>query len=771
MKNGAMPRKTLSLNRDWLYCPCDKAAFAAPRRAPRGFARVHLPHSNVELPLNYFSERRTQFASWYRKSIKTPSRPEGARVFVDFDGVMMSAWVYVNGRLVRTNRGGYAGFSADITDFLRPGPGAENLLAVRVDSRLDGGVPPCGKVMDFQTFGGIYRDVRMRIVPACFIEDLFVATPKPLAARKTMSAAVTLRNTGAAWEGAARLELLSIEGKTLAAGPNVACKVGSSNASAVELSLENLKGIALWDLDTPRLYRARVTLADGARVHDRMEVRFGFREAVFTREGPFLLNGRPVKLSGLNRHQNYPYIGAAAPARLQRRDADILKFELGCNIVRTSHYPQSPHFLDRCDEIGLLVFEEAPGWGHIGDDAWKDLFCRDVEAMVLRDRNHPSIILWGVRVNESGDDHDLYTRTNAIGRKLDSTRPTGGVRWGVNSEFLEDVFTANDYSYNPPKIVVNEPPVTPYLITEYGCLDDARRTASNEIMLKAALNRAEIVNAVMGNPRIAGAIGWCAFDYHSQDWVTVDGIQHWGVADIFRHPKLAASFYASQGDPGARPVLQAATRWKVGDQGGFDPNENTMKSGHDASLVVFSNCERIEAFVGGERRGVCAPARERFPHLAHPPFVCTGLGALWGPSWQDLRLVGYVGRRPVAEQRFPATHEAANLMLDVDDCELIADGSDMTRVLLRHADEFGNPQPHSRVVVTLKVTGPATLIGPNPCALIGGVTGLYLRAGTVPGAVKIIASAPELGQVRKACIRIRFAWKPFKKSRSGRTSS
>jgi len=130
-----------------------------------------------------------------------------------------------------------------------------------------------------------------------------------------------------------------------------------------------------------------------------------------------------------------------------------------------------------------------------------------------------------------------------------------------------------------------------------------------------------------------------------------------------------------------------------------------------------------------------------------------------------------VGRRPVAEQRFPATHEAANLMLDVDDCELIADGSDMTRVLLRHADEFGNPQPHSRVVVTLKVTGPATLIGPNPCALIGGVTGLYLRAGTVPGAVKIIASAPELGQVRKACIRIRFAWKPFKKSRSGRTSS
>lgn len=750
-----MIRTILSLNRDWLYCPQDKAAFAAPGRALRGFTRVHLPHSNIELPLNCFSERRTQFVSWYRKNIPTPVCPKGARVFVDFDGVMMKAEVFVNGRKIHTNCGGYVGFSVDVTDFLRSAPGAANLLAVRVDSRLQKDAPPCGKVMDFQTFGGIYRDVRMRIVPACFIEDLFVTTPKPLASRKAVTAKATLRNTTAAWRGAARLELLSLAGRTLAVGPDVACCVAANDTGTIELALENLKGLTLWDLDTPQLYRARVTLMNGGRVFDRTEASFGFREAVFTKEGPFLLNGRPLKLNGLNRHQNFPYIGAAAPSRLQRRDADIIKFELGCNIMRTSHYPQSPHFLDRCDEIGLLVFEEAPGWGHIGGDIWKDLFCRDVEVMVRRDRNHPAIILWGVRVNESADDHDLYTRTNALARKLDPTRPTGGVRWGVNSEFLEDVFTANDYAYNPPKIVINKAPVTPYLITEYGCLDDARRTSSNETMLKAALNRAEIVNAMLADPQISGAIGWCAFDYHSQDCVTVDGIQHWGMADIFRHPKIGAAFYASQMDPGVRPVLQAGTRWKVGDQAGFDPNENTMKSGHDAPLVVFSNCARIEAFIGGARRGTCTPARERFPNLAHPPFVCTGLGTLWGPSWQDLRLVGYVGKKAVIEQRIPATHEANNLMLDVDDRELIADGSDMTRVLLRHADEFGNTQPHSRVVVTLKIAGPATLVGPNPCALIGGVTGLYLRAGIVSGVVKITASAPELGKVRKASLRIR----------------
>ena len=752
-----MTRKVLSLNRGWLFRPCDRAAFASPRASPPGFKRVHLPHCNIELPLNYFPEQRSHFVSWYRKALKIPPRPEGARVFVDFDGVMMAAEVFVNGRLAHAHRGGYVGFSADITDFLRPARGAENLLAVRVDSRLDSGIPPCGKAMDFQTFGGIYRDARLRIVPACFIEDVFVATPDPMAPRKSIRAIAALRNLDACrdWEGAARLELLGDEGRLLASGPEAACGAGANGASEIELSLENLAGVALWDLDAPRLYRARVTLLSGKRVHDQVEARFGFRAAEFTKAGPFMLNGRPVKLNGLNRHQTFPYIGAAAPARLQRRDADILKFELGCNIVRTSHYPQSPHFLDRCDEIGLLVFEEAPGWGHIGDAAWKDLFCRDVEAMVRRDRNHPSIILWGVRVNESGDDHDLYTRTNALSRGLDPTRPTGGVRWGVNSEFLEDVFTANDYSYNPPGIIINEPPVTPYLITEYGCLDDARRTASIETMLKAALNRAEIVNAMMGNPRIAGAIGWCAFDYHSQDSLTVDCIQHWGMYDVFRHPKLAAALYASQVDPGSRPVLRAFTCWKVGGQAGFDPNENTMKSGHDAPLVVFSNCERMEAFVGGEPRGACAPARNRFPHLAHPPFICTGLGVIWGPSWKDLRLVGFVGGKAVIEQRFPASNAADGLLLDVDDRELIADGSDMTRILLRHVDEFGNPQPHSRVAVTLKVAGPATLVGPNPCALVGGVAGLYLRAGTVPGAVRITASAPELNQVRKASLRIR----------------
>ena len=753
-----MGRTTRSLNQDWLYCSRDDAGFADPGARERGFVPVQLPHSNVELPANYFSDQRTQFISWYRKHLPTPAQSVGARVLLDFDGVMMVAEVYVNGQLAHTQRGGYVGFTVDITDFLRAGPDADNVIAVRVDARLHPDIPPCGRVMDYQTFGGIYRDVRLRVVPGVFLADLFVRTPQPLETRKTVAATATVHNTTTEdWHGIARLELYQLDGRRVAAGPAVYCQVPAQTEGAVELLLRDIDGIDLWTLEAPQRYRAQVTLAQGQRALDRLDVRFGFREAVFTKEGAFLLNGQPVKLVGHNRHQTYPYIGAAAPARLQYRDADILKYELGSNLVRTSHYPQSPHFLDRCDEIGLLVFEEAPGWGHIGDEGWKTLFCRDVEAMIRRDRNHPSIILWGVRVNESADDHDLYTRTNQLGRALDPTRPTGGVRWGVESEFLEDVFTANDYAYRPPEHIVNEPPVTPYLVTEYGPLIDARHTAPMETLAKYTLIHADILNAVLGHPRIAGAVGWCAFDYHSQDWVTVDSIQPWGVCDVFRAPKLAASLYASQLDPAVRPVLQAATRWKVGDQAGFDPNENTMKSGHDAPLVVFSNCDRLEIRIGEELRGVFEPARDRFPHLSHPPFFCTGLGTIWGPAWQELRIVGFVGDQAVIEQRFPADNNATNLRLTVDDRELVADGTDMTRLLLAHTDAYGNIQSHSRVAVTLEVTGPATLVGPNPCALAGGVTGLYVRAGTVPGQVKITARAPELGQTRDITLRIREA--------------
>ena len=179
---------------------------------------------------------------------------------------------------------------------------------------------------------------------------------------------------------------------------------------------------------------------------DTVEQRFGFRTAEFRADG-FYLNGKKTFLRGLNRHQCYPYIGYAAPAHLQREDARILKEELACNAVRTSHYPQSQHFIDACDRLGLLVFTEIPGWQHIGDEAWKDQAVENVREMVLQYRNHPSIVLWGVRINESQDDDEFYRRTNALAHELDPSRPTSGVRYLEKSSLLEDVYAYNDFSH------------------------------------------------------------------------------------------------------------------------------------------------------------------------------------------------------------------------------------------------------------------------------------------------------------------------------------
>jgi beta-galactosidase len=219
-----------------------------------------------------------------------------------------------------------------------------------------------------------------------------------------------------------------------------------NDTSRHTVSLKAIEGIKLWDLENPSLYTVHVRLLQAGHVIDEDMRRIGFREATFTDHG-FSLNGKIIKLRGLDRHQTFPFVGQAMPARVQRRDAIILRKNLHCNIVRTSHYPQSRHFLDCCDEIGLLVLEEIQGWQHIGAEPWKQISIDNVGRMIRRDWNHPSIILWGVRINESKDDHSFYTRTNALAHLLDPTRQTGGIRYFQESEFLEDVFTMNDFGF------------------------------------------------------------------------------------------------------------------------------------------------------------------------------------------------------------------------------------------------------------------------------------------------------------------------------------
>ena len=407
-------RRVYSMNRGWLFGRPDDP----------NMTHVTLPHSNVTLPWHSFDDKAYEFVSRYQRHFRVPESTKGERVFVDFEGAMTASTVTINGHKFEEFRGGYTPFSFELTPHLNWT--GDNLITVDLDSTERADIPPFGGNIDYLTFGGIYREASLRVVPNDYIENVFAQPVDVLSSDRKVVVHCYVSGKN---------EPITVE---LRDGGRVLAK---TTGNGPEVTLSNLGDVTLWDLKNPKLYDVVVQYGS-----DAYSTRIGFREARFTPEG-FKLNGEHIKLRGLNRHQTYPYLGGAMCARGQRKDAEILKRELKLNLVRTSHYPQSRHFLDACDELGLLVLEEIPGWQHIGENDWQNLAVGNVAAMIKRDWNHPSIILWGVRINESHDNHDFYVRTNQTAHELDPSRQTGGIRYLYNSELLEDVFTMNDFGF------------------------------------------------------------------------------------------------------------------------------------------------------------------------------------------------------------------------------------------------------------------------------------------------------------------------------------
>src|SRR6266576_415352 len=527
------------------------------------------------------------------------------------------------------------------------------------------------------------------------------------------------------------LEVALLEGERVMANATQqvpASSTVSSEPVATTVRLGNLSGIKLWDLASPNLYTVRVRLLRGKQAVDEDSRRIGFRDAQFIDHG-FELNGKVIKLRGLDRHQTFPFVGQAMPGRPQRRDAHILRNKLKTNIVRTSHYPQSRHFLDACDEIGLLVLEEIPGWQHIGDEPWKVISIDNVSRMIRRDWNHPSIILWGVRINESKDDHDFYVRTNAMAHKLDPTRPTGGIRYFQESEFLEDVFTMNDFGFplKPP----NHPK---YLNTEFvGHTYPTKTIDQVERLTEPTIRHARIHDQLASNPQYAGGIGWCAFDYNTHgDFGSGDRICDHGVTDIFREPKPAAGFYKSQCDPSEEIVLEPAFHWARGDASvGF------------SKAVVCSNCDHLKLYIDNKLVADLDPDRKQFAHLRYAPFVLE-MGELFH-KWGDLKIEGYIQGKLVTTKLMSGSGVDTKFQLLPDDTRLLADGADSTRVVLRVTDEFGCIRPFANESIKFDLQGPAQLIGDNPFSLVGGTGAVWVRAQERSGKAILKAVHPYLG--------------------------
>ncbi|MEQ1603265.1 MAG: glycoside hydrolase family 2 TIM barrel-domain containing protein [Pyrinomonadaceae bacterium] len=712
-------RHIFPLNHKWLYSEKSSAAAMQANFADKTWKQVTIPHTNKMLPMSGFDEKEYTFVSAYRRHFRMPKELKDHRIFVDFGGVMTAAKVFINGKSLGEYKGGYTPFSFELTkDINWTG---DNVLAVEVDSTERADIPPFGNLVDYMTFGGIYRDVEIRAVPKTFISNVFAKPVEVLTNKRRVEVKVFLEGK----------DDTSVLAQLLDGDKQLASEIQSHSGgkSVATLSLANA-AVTLWDLMNPKLYTVRITLSRGGETLDHYETRIGFREAKFTPEG-FYLNGKHVKLRGLNRHQTYPYVGQAMPERGQRKDAEIIKKELRCNIVRTSHYPQSPHFLDACDELGLLVFEEIPGWQHVGDQAWKDLSVQHVGEMIRRDWNHPSIIMWGVRVNESGDDHDLYTKTNALAHQLDDSRQTGGVRYRYPSERLEDVFTMNDFGFplRPP----NHPL---YLNTEFsGHMFPTKRFDLADRLREHTHRHARVHDALAADVKYAGGIGWCAFDYNTHEYFgSGDRICYHGVSDIFRIPKPAAGFYKSQCDPSEEIVLEPAFHWACGDE-----NEAFTYA------LVSSNCEKLKYFVGDTMVAEAEPDRKTYPNLKYAPFNPNIRSSIWGSvKWADMRIEGYIGGRKVIERKLSGKGVDRQFIIKPDDTELRADGIDMTRVVFRVTDEYGNDRPFAIGAIQFTIEN-GEIIGDNPFALIGGCGAIWVRSTEKAGTIKLTAKHARLG--------------------------
>ena len=399
--------KKFNLNLNWYFKPSfDEADIR--NTSVEGFEKIHLPHTVKELSYNCFSHDETAMVSTYLRKLTIPQEYKGKRAILVFDGVMARYELYVNGEKVTEHRGGYSRSFVDITQYLSEG---ENTLVMMVDSTENPDIPPFGYTIDYMCFGGIYRDVNLYLAEDIWIENLLVRYELN-GNEAILYPELQTGNAGGAFDGKVTVKLSAPDGSMVKTySQTVSFAAGHGKAVMEKV---NVGEITRWDMDNPCLYTVQVSVEKDGTVQDDKSARIGFR-TVECRPDGFFLNGKKHKLMGLNRHQSYPYIGYAAPARVQKKDADILKNYLHLTVVRTSHYMQAEEFLDRCDELGLMVFSEIPGWGYIGGEKFKEVSYQDVRDMITTQFNHPSIFIWSIRINESADDDEFYT--NALHKK------------------------------------------------------------------------------------------------------------------------------------------------------------------------------------------------------------------------------------------------------------------------------------------------------------------------------------------------------------------
>ena len=632
---------------------------------------------------------------WYRKSLIIGPEDEGKRIFLQFDGIFRDARVWFNGFYLGNEPSGYLTQVYDVSEYVHFG--GENLICVRADATLEEGW--------FYEGAGIYRDVwllkRGEVGVAPFGTFVRASLSEPYD-RAVLQVETRVEN-GALLPRKCLVQnvLLDADGHEVGRTEPSALSLEAKQTLALEQRLE-VDSPRLWDTENPYLYKVQTLVSVDGRVVDSYETVTGFREVAFDADKGFLLNGKPLKLKGVNMHQDHAGVGAAIPEALLRWRIARLK-ELGCNAYRSAHNPASPALLDICDREGILVVDENRLSGINAEHL------RQLESMIRRDRNHPSVILWSCGNEEWGMENTVQgTRVAAAMRefvkRMDPTRPSTLANAG-GGEMIKGVDVVG-YNYIAQNNVENrrkEHPEWKIVGTEETTGAGTRgvyfREAGEHPGTMPAYNLSDkqfgVENVIErgwrfynSHPWAAGIFYWTGFDYRGEpnplSYPAHDS--EFGILDYCGFPKDEAWYLKAWWT--GEPVLHIFPHWNL--------------AGHEGEQVeiwAYSNCDEVQLSVNGKNLG-----RQKMPRDGHLKWK-----AVYKPG--KVVAVGYKGGKRVLTRTVETTGAPAKLVLEADRRELLADGRDVAVVTVKVCDAAGRVVPDASPSLSISLEGPGRIIG------------------------------------------------------------
>ena len=733
---GTVPIE-ISLDDGWSFFRFSPdETFDPARPLGRGWSRVVLPHTAKLEPRIVTGQ--WQGDALYRRDPVVPDEWEGKAIWLRFEGAMMVAGVYLNGKHIFRHQGGYLPFTLDLSEKLRFGK--SNRLLVHLDNRDNPVTGP--KPLDslvFNYYGGFYREVRLFVRDSLHITDeiladraagggIFVTYPSVTQARAEVSVKTHVANTGAA-SRQFRID------HTLMAGDR---RVVSFTSEPMNLqSMGDVEHTAvftvdspeLWSPRSPSLYNLRTRIVNGDRVVDERKTQIGIRRIEINKDG-FSINGQKMFLRGVNRHQEYPYVGYALSPNADYRDAKLIK-EAGFDYVRLSHYPHSRHFMRAADELGLVLLNAILGWQYYNPDpAFSEHVKQTCRDLIRRDRNHPSVIAWECSLNESPMPSDLVDVLNGIVHEEYPVAQVWSAGW--TPEGYDIYLQARQHRLPHPERPI---PEKSYIVSEYGDweyyaqnaglnqdawegLSEAERSSRQLLshgevrLLQQATNVQEAHNDNLSTPAFADGY-WVMFDYNRG---YADDLEASGLMSLERIAKPAWYFFRSQRDSEESSELYSA--------GPFVHIANEWRPDSPRSVRVFSNGDEVELFLNGKSLGRRAPDRNRISNnLRHPPFTFETPQFVPG----TLGAIAYRNGIEIARHSVRTPGEPAGVITQLATQGIEPVENDLLFIHARIVDQQGVTIPITGKNIRFSVTEDLEVIGPDHITSENGTAAILVK--------------------------------------------